>query len=786
MKTKKLLSLLLLGMLCSIGITWAGEITVTPPALTNITTTYYGLYTMTHSSTAESNGSKISSGAITTGTKGDVITINFATTKSDMYIKSITFNSLSNGTLGSNDGSYNTSTKVFTVSGNKTSVNVVLTSSDNQKGSVKVSNVVINTGDNVVETITFTSFDSEKKTFGFTSSATTSAISSISSNNSNSVSSNILNWSGSRTLVFASSNKFKYVAFLLNDGKTYTGFSADLGTYSDNYTWTGDAKTVTFTNGTGGGKYIKNIYVITEVPGPSLSVSPATANAFTYFVGNGPSTAQTFTVTGENMTSDDITVSLNAGSSYYEISDDNTTFGISNLTIASGADVYVRLKSGLDVNASYAGTLRFANDGAEDVDIALSGSVTNPTYTVTYNLNGASGDAPTQAAQEEDAVFTLAAAPTRDFYTFGGWLCSADGLVKTAGSSYTMTAENTTFTAQWTNPQYASSLDFTAVTLGGLTGSTDISDFLASANMVASGLGTGSGWDAQTAAGKYGFWGYKLKKTGATVKFLVQGGKRVSIILGSVGADATLKKGDVSSTISAKSGDTKETVVPSFVADEDMVVSVTTSSDGTVTLKRIFIADDVTSVSGTISESGWNTFASKYPLDLSTISGGIAYYAKATSGTNVTVSSTTNKVIAGEGLMIKGVAGETFTIDVDADATAAIDGNLLRGVPVGGTVKSTDHNYVFGWPEATPANYGFYLVNSTAPTLGAGKSFLHLSADLTPASAPSFIRIVDEENNATNIEDIKSNESVVKFIENGQLLIRKDGIVYDTMGRIIR
>ena len=60
-----------------------------------------------------------------------------------MYIKSITFNSLSNGTLGSNDGSYNTSTKVFTVSGNKTSVNVVLTSSDNQKGSVKVSNVVI-------------------------------------------------------------------------------------------------------------------------------------------------------------------------------------------------------------------------------------------------------------------------------------------------------------------------------------------------------------------------------------------------------------------------------------------------------------------------------------------------------------------------------------------------------------------------------------------------------------------------------------------------------------------
>lgn len=258
------LFLFIAATLVSAGM-WAGEITVTPPALTNITTTSYGLYTMTHSSTAASSGSKISSGAITTGTKGDVITINFATTKSDLYIKSVTFNSLSNGTIGSDDGSYNTSTGVFTVTGNKTSVNVVLTSADNQKGSVKITNVVINTGDNDVETITFTSFDSSAKTFGFTSSAATSAISSISSNNSNSVSSNILSWSGSRTLVFASSsNKFKYIAFLLNDGKAYTGFSADLGTYSDNYTWIGDTKTITFTNGTGGGRYIKNVYVITE------------------------------------------------------------------------------------------------------------------------------------------------------------------------------------------------------------------------------------------------------------------------------------------------------------------------------------------------------------------------------------------------------------------------------------------------------------------------------------------------------------------------------------------
>ena len=71
-------------------------------------------------------------------------------------------------------------------------------------------------------------------------------------------------------------------------------------------------------------------------------------------------------------------------------------------------------------------------------------------YTVTYVLNGASGDAPTETDKAAGDVFNLAAAPERDGYRFDGWLCSADAAVKAAGASYTMTAANTTFTAQWT------------------------------------------------------------------------------------------------------------------------------------------------------------------------------------------------------------------------------------------------------------------------------------------------------------------------------------------------
>ena len=70
-------------------------------------------------------------------------------------------------------------------------------------------------------------------------------------------------------------------------------------------------------------------------------------------------------------------------------------------------------------------------------------------YSVTYALNGPSGDAPTQEDVAEGASFNLAAAPSWAGHAFDGWLCSADAAVKAAGSSYTMTAANTTFTAQW-------------------------------------------------------------------------------------------------------------------------------------------------------------------------------------------------------------------------------------------------------------------------------------------------------------------------------------------------
>ena len=502
------------------------------------------------------------------------------------------------------------------------------------------------------------------------------------------------------------------------------------------------------------------LYVgVTEAPAPSLSVSPSTASAFSYEIGNGPSTAQTFTVTGSNMTSDDITVSLQTGDTNYEISSDGTTYSTSNLTVATGDAVYVRLKAGLALGGSYTGTLRFANDGADNVDITLSGSVNNQTYAVTYVLNGGEGDAPTESAQEAGASITLAAAPTRTCYTFAGWLCSADAQVKTAGFDYTMTAANTTFTAQWT-PVYSSSLDFAAQVTAKIENDTAlpaIATFLESGNIVGSDLGssaweTGSDWGGTI---KGGFLGYKLKANGAKVTFLAKQGKLVTIVLGSIAANVTLTKNGATSTISASSGDNAQTVVTPFVADEDMLISLTTTSSGTVTLKKILISDYVTT---SISSVGYATYATSQPLDFTYVSGVEAYTATA-DGATVTFNKVSGKVPANTGLLLYkngGTASDVY-VSVEPAYEDAISNVLVANVAGGKIDQTTEGKTNFVLKADGEGGAAFYKVSSVGFTMKANTAYLSVAAPATSR----FNIVFDGDSEATDIRSINGEESTI-------------------------
>lgn len=113
---------------------------------------------------------------------------------------------------------------------------------------------------------------------------------------------------------------------------------------------------------------------VEEIIVPTIAVTPTSPTGFIYEENDGPSEAQTFTVSGANLTGD-ITVSLDA-SSNFEISSDDATYG-SSLTLSSSATnkLYVRLKAGLAISDDYIGTITLTSAGADNVEMNLSGSV---------------------------------------------------------------------------------------------------------------------------------------------------------------------------------------------------------------------------------------------------------------------------------------------------------------------------------------------------------------------------------------------------------------------------
>ena len=268
------------------------------------------------------------------------------------------------------------------------------------------------------------------------------------------------------------------------------------------------------------------------------------------------------------------------------------------------------------------------------------------------------------------------------------------------------------------------------------------------------------------------------------VDFSNTGGKRPYRYLRVNGTQTEFKSGnqdEVNATnIAVPAG---EVVIDFYIPDASDPQSRDGDNVGT-TMGRVYkiVFTPVASVSGTISAAGWSTFSSPYPLDLSkAVTNGTVYFASASDGSTVTLEEAPSQIVrAGEGLMVKGTAGETFTIQTAGDAGTGISGNLLKGQTVTGNVSATNH-YVFGYVTETPSTYGFYAL--TAETeVQAGKAYLEYPA----AMAPSFLRIVEGEQSATGVENIEANEKAMKFIENGQLYILRDGVVYDTVGRVTR
>ncbi len=187
----------------------------------------------------------------------------------------------------------------------------------------------------------------------------------------------------------------------------------------------------------------------------------------------------------------------------------------------------------------------------------------------------------------------------------------------------------------------------------------------------------------------------------------------------------------------------------------------------------------------TIGATGWATFSdASNIIDFTDLNGVVeAYTVIGHSETAITKSEINATAPANTGLLLNAAAG-TYALPFATSNTTDVSSNLLQpgiGEAVSAEVGKT--KYVLA-ASGEPAVATFLRIGATPATVPVGKAYLEFNEEI--ASAPAALRIVDEESGATNINAVDASDEVVKFIENGKLYIKKNNIVYDALGRIIR
>ncbi len=231
--------------------------------------------------------------------------------------------------------------------------------------------------------------------------------------------------------------------------------------------------------------------------------------------------------------------------------------------------------------------------------------------------------------------------------------------------------------------------------------------------------------------------------------------------------------------ITASGGSTKrfEQFVGTCDAEEELYFFLTTDH-GYLSIQSLENAS--------ISSYGWATFSSDYALDFSKATTGLeAYMITGHSGNVVTKTQVTGTVPAGTGLLLKGDAG-SYNIPIVGSSTTDVSANLMKaGTGAAISAEGSMTKYVLGVSDNGTAGdtsddfAEFQKITATSATVAKGKAYLQFNEVISARS----LYFEDEVTGIANVEaaaETKANEG--KFIDNGKLVIVKNGVKYNVAG----
>ncbi len=220
-------------------------------------------------------------------------------------------------------------------------------------------------------------------------------------------------------------------------------------------------------------------------------------------------------------------------------------------------------------------------------------------------------------------------------------------------------------------------------------------------------------------------------------------------------------------------------VVP---ADGDYILSF--YRENTASQNQLVISDisiySVPAQSKTITSAGYATFCSPYALDFSGIEGLTAYIVIGTESGSTLALTPVTSVAANTGVLLEGNAKE-YSIPVAASGTDYSATNKLVGVIASDVLTAKAGYVLMGSPKV-----GFYLNNNDF-TLTANTAYLPANfAEVTGGARSAYFFRGD----ITGVEAVEAAAEATlkdgKYLENGKVVIVKNGVKYNAAGAQVK
>jgi hypothetical protein len=240
-------------------------------------------------------------------------------------------------------------------------------------------------------------------------------------------------------------------------------------------------------------------------------------------------------------------------------------------------------------------------------------------------------------------------------------------------------------------------------------------------------------------------------------------GLHIGFTTNQVDANYTLQLSNVTGR-ELKLYDLVENVETVITEGGSYVFSVEASQVGQVAINNRFIINYV-APTVTTNASGWASFS--YASDVQPVDGSLKVYKGAISDEVLNLTEV-DYVKAGEGVIVYGEENTTYYFALGT-GSADFSGNAIK--PSSAWASHTGTIYCLK---------GDALYQYTGSEMPANKAYIQIGG----SSAPQRIRMVI--NGAQGIEDVEATVKAEKFVENGQIFIRRGEHVYDLQGQIVK